>query len=71
MFRLRVLNSHWIFVPALRSRDRLVATGVYGALQQGFGGVLHYYLFGLAPFSVVVWLDNGVTLRFGLSRNVK
>jgi hypothetical protein len=34
--------------------------------------VLYYYLFGLAadPFSVVVRLDTGVTLQFGLSHNV-
>jgi hypothetical protein len=34
--------------------------------------LLHEYWFGLAaaPFSAAVWPDNGVTLRFGLSRNV-
>jgi hypothetical protein len=34
--------------------------------------MLYYYWFGLAaaPFSVSVRLPNGITLRFGLSRNV-
>jgi hypothetical protein len=34
--------------------------------------VSHYYWFGFvaAPFTVALRLDNGVTLRFELSRNV-
>jgi hypothetical protein len=44
-----------------------------GMLQQELCLVLYYYRSGLvaAPFSAVVQLDNGVTLRFGLSRNFK
>jgi hypothetical protein len=60
----------------LRARGLLVAT--VSTFFFSFGDVVTsfvwYYLllFGLAaaPFSVIVWLDNGVTLRFGLSHNV-
>jgi hypothetical protein len=36
LLRLGVLNSVLILIPPLRARDRPVATGVLGALQQGF-----------------------------------
>jgi hypothetical protein len=47
LFRLRVLNSVWILALAFEIKDRLVATGVSGALQQGFCGVSFYYVVGL------------------------
>jgi hypothetical protein len=36
LFRLLVLISLWILVPAVEKRDRLVATGLLGVLQQEF-----------------------------------
>jgi hypothetical protein len=47
LFRLYFLNSVRIVIPVVEDKGPLVAAGVSGALQQGFGGVLFYYVVGL------------------------
>jgi hypothetical protein len=58
----------------LRARGLLIATVCKLFL---FGDIVMRVLFGIilfglaaAPFSAVLWLDNGVTLQSGLSRSV-